>query len=132
MIYMSAAVAYLRTEFCGMTTMIKEVGDVAGLSEDDGWAEVWRDVVLAYRGTARDSGTAEGIRAALYELFSSVRGTAGELLVGDLLRDEPIPDDLYEVAETWSSEGLAARVWLYWAEYDGADGLEVCEGLGVL
>lgn len=132
MIYMSAAVAYLRTEFCGMTTMIKEVGGVAGLSEDDGWAEVWRDVVLAYRDVARDSGTAEGICAALHELSSSVWGTAGELLAGDLLKNEPLPDDLHDVAETWSGEGLAARVWIYWAEHDGCDGRDVCEALEAL
>lgn len=39
---------------------------------------------------------------------------------------------IYASAETWSSEGLAARVWQYWHDHDGCDGRDVCEGLEVL
>ena len=132
MIYTSAALAYLCENYCDMPSIALVHGDIMWLKTGEGWAEVWRDVELAYRDAARDRGTAEGIRAAIEELYPGVRGTTAELLAGDLLHDEPIPDDLREVAETWSGEGLAARVWLYWYDHDGCDGRDVCEGVGVL
>lgn len=132
MIYMSAMLAFLDEEYCHDSPVAEVHGGVTFLTDKDGWAEVWRDVTLAYRDAKRDYGTANGIRAAIEELAPNVRGTAAELLAGDLLKDEPVPNDLHEVAETWSGEGLAARVWLYWVEHDGCDGWDVCEGLEVL
>ena len=132
MIYTCAALAY-RHENHGDTPDIALVrGDVMWLKAGEGWAEVWRDTELAYRDTARDHGTAEGICAAIAELGREIRGTVAHLLAGDILKDEPIPEDLPAVAGTESAEGLAARVWLYWAEHDGCDGRDVCEGVGVL
>jgi hypothetical protein len=132
MIYTSAALAYLHENPCDMPDIAQVRGDVAWLKAGEGWAEVWRDTELAYRDTARDYGTAEGICAAIAELGPGLRGTAAHLLAGDILKDEPIPEDLPAVAGTETAEGLAARVWLYWAENDGCDGRDVCEGVGVL
>lgn len=132
MIHTSAALAYMCEHYCDMPGIALARGDVMWLKVGEGWAEVWRDTLLAYRNAKQNHSTVEGILAAIAELYPDVHGTVAELLVGDLLKDEPIPDDLQEVAETWSSEGLAARVWLYWADHNGCDGREVCEGVEVL
>ena len=132
MIYTGAALAYMHENYCDMPSIALVRGDVMWLKAGEGLAEVWRDTELAYRDTARDYGTAEGICAAIAELGREVRGTVAHLLAGDILKDEPIPEDLPAVAGTESAEGLAARVWLYWAEHDGCDGRDVCEGVGVL
>lgn len=132
MIYTSAALAYLCDQYCDTPTIAQVRGDIMWLKVGEGWAEVWRDVELAYRDTARDYGTAEAICAAIAELGRELRGTAAHLLAGDILKNEPIPEDLPAVAGTETAEGLAARVWLYWGEYDGCDGRDVCEGVGAL
>ena len=131
MIYTSAALAYMHDTH-DIPAIAQVRGGVMWLKAGEGLAEVWRDAGLAYKDTARDYGTAEGICAAIAELGYAVRGTAAQLLAGDILHDEPIPEDLPAVAATESPEGLAARVWLYWAENDGCDGRDVCEGVGVL
>lgn len=132
MIYTSAALAYMHDTHDDIPAIALVRGDIMWLKAGEGWAEVWRDTELAYRNTARDHGTAEGICAAIAELGYAVRGTSSHLMAGDILKDEPIPEDLPAVAATETPEGLAARVWLYWAEQDGCDGRDVCEGLGLL
>ena len=132
MIYTSAALAYLHENPCDMPDIALVRGDVARLKARGGWAEVWRDTELAYRDTASDYGTAEGICAAIAELGPELWGTVACLLAGDILKGGAIPDDLPVVAGTETAEGLAARVWLYWADHDGCDGRDVCEGVGVL
>ena len=132
MIYTSAALAYLHERHCDTPDIALTRGDIMWLKAGEGWAEVWWDTELAYRNTARDYGTAEGICAAIAELGYAVRGKTAYLLAGDILKDEPIPEDLPAVAETETLEGLAARVWLYWAEHDGADGADALRALGVL
>lgn len=132
MIYTSAALAYLHGTNGGMPGIALVRGDAMWLKAGEGWAEVWRDAELAYQDTARDHGTAEAICAAIAELGYKIRGVAAHLLAGDILKDEAIPEDLSAVAETGTPEGLAARVWLYWAEHDGCDGRDVCEAVGVL
>ena len=132
MIYTSAALAYMHNTRGDSPAIAQVRGDVMWLKAGEGWAGVWRDTELAYRDTARDYGTAEGICAAITELGHEIRGTAAHLLAGDILKDEAFPEDLPAVAATDTPEGLAARVWLYWAENDGCDGRDVCEGVGVL
>ena len=132
MIYTSAALAYMHDTHGDTPAIALVRGDIMWLKVGGGWAEVWRDAELAYRNTAHNYGTAEGICAVIAELGRELRGTVAHLLAGDILRDEAIPEDLHAVAGTETPEGLAARVWLYWAENDGCDGRDVCEGVGVL
>ena len=94
MIYTSAALAYLHERHCDTPDIALTRGDIMWLKVRGGLAEVWRDAELAYRDTARDYGTAEGICAVIAELGREVRGTAAHLLAGDILKDVAIPEDL--------------------------------------
>lgn len=132
MIYTSAALAYMHDADDSIPAIAMVRGDIMRLKTGEELAEVWRDAGLAYWDTAQRQGTVDAICAAIAELGYAVRGTAAQLLAGDILKDEPIPEDLPALAGTETPEGLAARVWLYWAENDCCDGREVCEGVWVL
>lgn len=133
MFFTSAAVAYRYCKYCVLRPATVRHG-VASLPDSGGWAEVFRDAVMAFRDGHDDHGTLHGLECAMSELEPYRMGLDVGLAAGDILRDEPLPDDIDEVAARGIDDrvGTAALVWRYWQEYDDADGVEVLEALGVL
>ena len=113
--YTSTAVAYRHLKF-GWRQPGQFWRGVAGLPEAGFWPEVYRDTIHAYREGYDDFGLDAG------------------LAVGDILRDEPLPDGIDLLAERVNDTpaGLVAAVWVYWAEHDGVDGADALRALGVL
>lgn len=132
MIYTSAAVAYRHLKF-GWRQPGRFWNGIASLPEAGGWPEVYRDTIHAYREGYDDYGLEHGIMCAIEEFTPYCMGLDAALAVGDILRDEPLPMGIESLAE-WvnTPAGLAAAVWLYWHEHDGADGADVLRGLGLL
>ena len=133
MIYTSTAVAYRHLKH-GWRQPGQFWNGIASLPEASGWPEVYRDTIHAYREGYDDYGLEHGITCAI-EVFDPWRqGLDAGLAVGDILRDEPLPMGIESLASrvTDTAAGLAAAVWLYWHEHDGADGADVLRGLGLL
>ena len=131
--YTSTAVAYRHIKF-GWRQPGQFWQGIASLPEAGGWPEVYRDTIHAYREGYDDFGLEHGITCAIEEFTPWCHGLDAGLAVGDILRDEPLPLGIESLAERVNSTpaGLAAAVWLYWHEHDGADGADVLRALGVL
>lgn len=133
MIYTSAAVAYRHLKF-GWRQPGRFWNGIASLPEAGGWPEVYRDTIHSYREGYDARGLEHGIMCAIEEFTPYRMGLDAGLAVGDILSDEPLPMGIESLAErvTDTPAGLAAAVWLYWHEHDGADGADVLRGLGLL
>lgn len=131
--YTSTAVAYRHIKFGWRQPGLFWHG-IAGLPEAGGWPEVYRDTIHAYREGYDAYGLEHGITCAIEEITPHRMGLDSGLAVGDILRDEPLPVGIESLAERVNDTpvGLAAAVWQFWHEHDGADGADVLRGLGLL